>query len=143
METLTTQVAAARAALRPVSPKVLAVMLDKTLALFETPGNWDEIASSYTEAFQDVPEDLAAAAMKWVRLNSKWMPKPAEFRMPIAEELAGRHVALKRLQLAERHWKPVEPEADRGEITPEMQATLDRILGSVRGRPMPGEGDGQ
>lgn len=86
------------AACEPIDPKALAVMLDKTLEMFTPlPANWAEVYDFYLEGFEDVPADLVAVALKHVRLNCKFFPKPAEFRQPIAEALSERLATRTRL----------------------------------------------
>lgn len=91
------------AALLPIDLKELTVLLDQTLALFEDrrPANWGHIAEFYLEALEDVPADLAREALRHVRRNVRFFPKPADLRAPIVEELARRQHIRLRLRLAQ------------------------------------------
>lgn len=74
------------------------VMLEQTLAVYKLPENWDDIAWMYLEALEDIPEDLAKVALKHVRQNIKWFPKPVEIREPAMAELAKRKAIISRIQ---------------------------------------------
>jgi hypothetical protein len=87
-------------ALRPIGPKEAAALLAQTVEVFGVPQNWDKIADVYLEALEDVPRDLAVLAMKRVRLNLKFFPKPAEIRAQIAPELSERNTVRARLSHA-------------------------------------------
>ncbi len=77
-------------------------MLERTLAVFNNlPDNWKDIAWMYLEAFEDIPRDLAEKALKHVRLNNKWFPKPAELREPIKADLAKRKSILSKISTME------------------------------------------
>lgn len=82
----------------PIDPKVLAVLLVKTLKLWKLPEDWDDVAQFYREAFQDVPLDLVQSALKHLRLTLKWFPKPCELRAPIEAELLHRRDLQRRLK---------------------------------------------
>ena len=76
--------------LRPIDPRELAVKLESTLAIWPLPDHWSLVAPYYREAMADVPADLVNMALRHVRLNSKWLPKPSELRDPIRRILAQR-----------------------------------------------------
>ena len=81
----------------PCDRKAAMVMLDETLALYGAPDNWDSVAKFYLEAVDDVPEDLLAKALKHIRMNLKWFPKPCEIRTPIAEDMEKRRRIMARI----------------------------------------------
>lgn len=92
---------------------MVATLLDGTLDLFGVPENWTSIAPFYLEAFDGVPADLVAAALRTARLNLKWFPKPMELRAPIMDEWSKRKTTAARLRnaafLAERQSPPRQP----------------------------------
>jgi hypothetical protein len=90
----------ATAALEPADPKIVATLVAQTMALYGVPPNWGEIAGFYLEALEDVPAGLAALAAKRVRQFCKFVPKPADFRTAIAEDLATLLIAKNRLRHA-------------------------------------------
>ena len=73
--------------------------MEQTLEIFGMPENWDEVAKFYLEAFEDMPIDLVEKALKEVRRNLKWFPKPSELRKPVADDLARRKMALNKLEM--------------------------------------------
>lgn len=99
-ETVSANLAAVQNMLRPVDPKVAAALLAQTVAIFGVPANWKQIADFYLEALEDVPPDLALLAMKRIRMEKKFFPKPAEIREVIANELAVRRTTEMRLKHA-------------------------------------------
>lgn len=88
---------------RPADPKAVAVLLERTLALYGAPENWDEIAEFYLEAFESTPLDLVEEALKEVRLTCKFFPKPSELRAPIVDEEMNRQATQGRLRMALKH----------------------------------------
>lgn len=88
--------------LMPITPNALAVAFDNTIALWDDrlPAEWAELAEFYYEALEDMPEDLVHKALKHVRLNHRWqtMPKPADFRSAVADDLVHRRVELWKLK---------------------------------------------
>ena len=90
----------AQEALRPVDPRTAAALVAQTVAIYGVPANWVQIADFYLEALEDVPADLAILAMRRVRMQKKFFPKPAELREVIADDLAARRTAALRLQHA-------------------------------------------
>jgi hypothetical protein len=119
-------------------PTALAVKLDATLAIWKLPDDWAAMAPFYIEALADVPADLVDIALKHVRLNCKWFPKPAELRAPIERLLAERQrVAADRAhrdaehaqQLRERaEWlgDPVDPAINTESALPRRQRDVQR-----------------
>lgn len=87
-------------ALTPICTKDAAALLAQTVEVFGVPQNWDRTAKFYLEALEDVPPDLAELAMKRVRMNLKFFPKPSEIRAQIAPELGERNTARARLSHA-------------------------------------------
>ena len=85
------------------------------MAAWTLPENWADIAKFYIEALEDVPHDLVEEALKHVRLNCTFFPKPAELRGPIAEALSERRAARDRLETVlalGRFLEPPDPEVD-------------------------------
>lgn len=66
--------------------------------MFGVPDNWEKVAAFYLEAVEDIPEDLLEVALKHVRMNRKWFPKPFEIREPILPELAKRKAIIGKIQ---------------------------------------------
>jgi hypothetical protein len=122
---LRTALEKARADLQPISPKALAVKLEQTLAIWPLPENFQQTAQFYREALADVPADLAEMALRHVRLNSKWFPKPAELREPIKSALEARRSALWAATRAAREYTP--PVKDPPP-TPEQFAEIKQIV---------------
>jgi hypothetical protein len=97
---IATALTSAEDALMPVDQKIAAALIAQTMGIWGVPPNWAEIAGFYLEVLEDVPPDLASLAMKHCRRNCRFMPRPADIRDQIAEELAERRVALSRLRHA-------------------------------------------
>jgi hypothetical protein len=119
----------AEASLAPADPKTIAALLDQTLELYGLPDNWDRVVGFYLEAFEGVPVDLVAAALKRVRQTCRFFPKPAELRAPIREEWAKRRQALVKLQIARGLAK--EPEPERTPPTPEQVARVRAMVAGI------------
>lgn len=126
--------AAVRNALRPVDARVIAVELDRTIALFGTPDRWDDITGSYFEALEDLPEDLLLKACRHVRLNCRFFPRPSEFRDPIRDELSVRKVALRKLEMmASRASQEIFHAVARREQDPARRAEIaEQAVATVR-----------
>lgn len=88
--------------LRPVDPRKLAVLLDKTMRLWRLPADWETVSGFYLEALEDLPDDLFEAALKRVRMTHKYpdAPKPADFRQAVEAELTARKLTVMRLKTA-------------------------------------------
>lgn len=119
---------------RAIDGKTLAVLLVQTLRLWKLPDDWDDIAPFYREALEDLPADLAQAALKHCRLTMRWFPKPADIRAPIEAELRRRKDVLRRL-------RTMEQKARRGEVdapglrvvpTPEQKTEAEVIAAKTR-----------
>lgn len=124
----------ARAAVEPINPKALAVLLARTAKLWKLPEEWDDIAEFYVEALEDVPLDLVQSALKHVRLTSKWFPKPSEIRASIGLELDRRRHVRRRLEVMEQKVRlgHVERPADWTPPTAEEKARVAEMLANVR-----------
>lgn len=145
-------IVAAESALQPADPRLVAVELDRVLAVHGTPANWDRAVGDYLEAFEDVPADLLLRACRHARLELKFFPKPAELRTPILEDLHERTHVLRRLRVAAKSAVPTRklfaPDPHRIERTPEELATVERdterarrILASAMLKPIPREAE--
>jgi hypothetical protein len=123
----------ANAALVPVDTQTLAALLKQTLAIWQSnqPANFKEIASSYLEAFENVPLDLVQSALKHVRLNSKFFPKPAELLDPIRSEMESRKQTLRRLttmdMLAKKSGQQAPVAAHKPRTEAEKQAAAEAV----------------
>jgi hypothetical protein len=123
---LRTSLTAARTALIPINPKELAAKLERTLALWPLPANWSDVAEFYREALADVPADLVDHALRHVRRTSKFFPKPAELREPIAAALKARTDAqASALRNARIHRENNQP---REKVSPAQRAKNIKIL---------------
>lgn len=124
----------ARAAVVPVTTKALAVLLAKTAKLWKLPEEWDDIAEFYVEALDDVPLDLVQSALKHVRLNSKWFPKPSEIRASVTLELDRRRHVLRRIEVMEQKMKrgDVERQEPWQPASAEDKARVAAMLANVR-----------
>ena len=87
----------------PCDPKVAMILLEETLELFGAPENWHLVAKFYLEAIEDIPEDLLMIALKSVRTNNKWFPKPVEIREAAMNELSARRYATTKLKVMLRY----------------------------------------
>lgn len=119
----------AEGAAQPIDGKALAVLLAQSLKLWRLPDDWDDIAPFYREALEDVPADLAQAALKHCRLTLKWFPKPSELRAPIEVELRRRRDVLRRLRTMEQKARLGDVAASvlRAVPTPEQKAEAEAI----------------
>jgi len=130
---LRNDIAQARANLAPMDPKALAVKLNQTLALWPKPAEFETTAEFYLEALETVPADLVEKALKHVRLNSKFFPKPAELLEPIRAEMTQRRESLRDAEGKARNYRPPEPEiteAERREglrLFAEIKGSLKRM----------------
>ena len=101
LKALRTAILEAESQLKPVNIKLVAVELNRTLAIWKLPERDDFTLDFYIEALEDLPEDLVLAALKSVRLSHKWnfMPTPGDFRLAVADEFHGRQNVLANLSL--------------------------------------------
>jgi hypothetical protein len=136
LEQISQEEAETARSLTPCDPKRAALMLGQTVELYGVPNNWDRIATFYLEAVADVPPDLLALALRRIRLESKWFPKPAEIRAAIDAELSERKTAAFRLRLAmkaaqhEAANRPVTKRWD--DMTPDEQQAHERRMAAVK-----------
>jgi hypothetical protein len=143
-------IAAAELSLMPADPMATAGMLAETLDLYgPLPANWERVGKFYVEAFEDVPADLVAKAMKAHRLSPKpFFPKPGELRAHISDELGARKRALIKLRLARGSIRPPAPA--REPLTEEQEtklretvATLEAAARKMTERPAPKVHEGE
>ena len=106
----------------PADPRWLAIELKRTVdALRPAPKGIDEGAASdaMMEALEDAPVDIAEAALKRVRMECKWFPKPAEIRDRVVAELGERKRAAVKARVA------ADMAARRKPASPPRPATED------------------
>lgn len=72
-------------ALEPIDRPDLLAALVATLEIYGVPANWPKISWAYAEALADMPPDIVADALRDVRFNLKWFPKPCELRAACRE----------------------------------------------------------
>lgn len=105
--------------------------LERSLAIWNLPENWTEIASFYIEALEDLPGDLVERALRNARLSCKWFPKPAELRtQEISNELqARRREVLRQEQLVCEYQAPrvIMSDAERHKMA-NLLADLGKAL---------------
>lgn len=92
---------------------------------------WKRNHEIYVAALADLPEDLLKAGSLAALRSCRFMPKPADIRKPVEQELARRHAALLRLRTARQkalRARPTGP-VKREPLTPEQEAMLARIRG--------------
>ena len=96
VDLISAALAEAEANLEAMEVKALTVAVERTLALWTVPDNWDNVAGFYLEALEDVPADLVEVALKSLRQRRRWnnFPKPADLRVPIVDLLNARRVEL-------------------------------------------------
>ncbi len=115
----------AKEALRPIDPKLLAIKLAETIELWGTPENWGHIVGFYREALDDLPEDVAMAALKSARMRCKWLPKPSEIRAFADEEMSHRAGNLRHARRAADMW--------RDDSTPAIDTVERKKVGQLMG----------
>ena len=105
------------AALVPIAPPALAVLLAETLALWRAPPDAGVTAKFYIEALEEFPQDVVVDALRHVRFSHRYpnAPLPADFRS-IAIDLAA----------------PLRGAQSRGRIARKRYA--DAALASLRAR---------
>lgn len=150
MRLLPVALAEAGAALAPVDPEELLVLLGRTAKIWKLPDDWDETAEFYAEALEDLPRDLVHSALKHCRLSLKWFPKPSELRAPVEAELQRRRDVLRRLRLMEQKARlgdvaaPVLRAVPTAEQKAEAEAMAEearRVLAEVSLKRVPARSD--
>ena len=86
--------------LEPATHEVIAAMLRESLTVFDTPKNWAKMAPTYLEALEKYPEWAIADALRSIRLDHKFFPRPAEIRAEIPEQYHRMVLAKMRLETA-------------------------------------------
>ncbi len=132
LEAVNQAITSAEAALIPADLREIVIELDKTLALFGTPENWDDLAEIYLETFDGIPFDLVREACKATRLRCKWFPKPAELLAPIAEELSRRRHALRRLNTAAMRAQSAKRVDEAPFATEEQKAAVAEMVAKAK-----------
>lgn len=89
----------------PADPRLLAVELKRTTDRFPPRKGWDEedaaaAGDGLMEALEDVPLDIAQAALKRVRLECHFFPDPADIRERVVAELGERKRAAMKAKVA-------------------------------------------
>ena len=69
-------IAKLRAALVPADQRLVAIALDRTMALWHTPDQWERTAEFYLEALADIPADLIEATLRELRMRHAWNNAP-------------------------------------------------------------------
>src|SRR5262249_55279447 len=96
--------------------------------------NLAQIMPAYLEALADVPPDLVEIALKHVRQNLKWFPKPCELREPIAGVLEARrraHAGRQR-RAAEHAAHPRQRDAPPAAAYRPDDAIRERAMAEIR-----------
>ena len=118
-------------------------VLDWLLAYFGKPKGWDAVKRDYFAALSTIPVDLLHKLREAARdtLDQGWMPKVAQLRGLVAEELGQRHAVVRRLEMARdaalRQQRDIAPDKS-GDISPEAQRILARLKEAAAARRMPG-----
>jgi hypothetical protein len=101
-------------ALRPIDIRQLAVMLDRTMELWRTPGS-PNVMEFYVEALEGFPAFAVAEALKHVRLNHRYptMPSPADFRSAAQDAAAPLRGTQVRARLAQSRLGDAAKREDR------------------------------
>lgn len=143
-EAIPEAIAHAKAAVEPIDPRSLAVMLERTLDVWTLPPNWDDVAEFYVEALEDVPLDLVHSALKHLRMTIKWFPKPCELRSSVTLELDRRRHVLRRLEVMAQKVRlgAVEKHEDWKPASDEDKARVRKILSSIKTIPPENDDDG-
>lgn len=121
---------------QPINPKMLAVEINRTMAIFPPPQGLDDdgmraLGDAMTEVLRDMPADIVMAALRRVWLECKFFPRPAEVRAFANAELGERKRAAIKAQVAadmavrQKVSKPVRPatEAEKARVA-EMVAKV-------------------
>jgi hypothetical protein len=142
-------------ALEPVPPEAILEGIKRLLDAVNPPsqsGKRDEIATDlaawwkrnheiYVAALADLPADLLKAGSVAALRHCRFMPKPADIRRPVEDELARRQSALTRLRTAARKAarEGTAVPVKREQLTAEQEARLARLLGRPLPQPPAGE----
>lgn len=88
--------------LAPARPEEIAVLLEETLHLFALPKHmdWERAAPIYLEALEKFPAWAIADALRTVRLDHEFFPKPAEIRKAMPTQFHEMNLALMKLKTA-------------------------------------------
>ena len=121
---------------QPINPKMLAVEISRTMAIFPPPQGLDDdgmcaLGDAMTEVLRDMPADIVMAALRRVWLECKFFPRPAEVRAFANAELGERKRAAIKAQVAadmaarQKASKPPRPatEAEKARVA-EMVASV-------------------
>lgn len=138
VEQIAADVRAFAAGLEPADPRALAVELRRTLALFPPPDEHQAAALSEgaMEALEGAPLDIAQAALKRVRMESKFFPRPSEIRERVVAELGERRRAKAKaevaLAMAERRRREAETAPKTDAEIAMVAATVARLVSTHR-----------
>jgi len=121
----------------PADPRWLAIELKRTVdALRPAPKGIDEGAASdaMMEALEDAPVDIAEAALKRVRMECKWFPKPAEIRDRVVAELGERKRAAVKARVAADMAARRKPTSPPRPATEDEKARVSEMTAQVYAR---------
>ena len=121
----------------PADPRWLAIELKRTIdALRPAPKGIDEGAASdaMMEALEDAPVDIVQAALKRVRMECKWFPKPAEIRDRIVAELGERKRAAIKARVAADMAARRKPAASYRPATDAEKARVSEMTAPIYAR---------
>ncbi len=138
---------AAERALEPVPPEAILDSIERLLDAVNPPSQssrpdeiavdlaawWSRNHEIYVAALADLPADLLKAGSVAALRHCHLMPKPADIRRPVEDELARRRRALIRLRAA------AAPTVKRVPLTAEQEVRLARLLGRPRPQVPAGE----
>ena len=127
-----------RAYCAPADPKLLAVELKRTVDLFPAPNDMSQAAAlseALMEALEDAPLDIAQAALKRVRMECKWFPKPAEVRERVMAEMGERKRAALKAEVAASMAARRRACQPSPEITDEDRRRVSELVASIGARP--------
>lgn len=101
-------------ALVPIDPRLLAVALADTLALWREPIGGAATAKFYDEALNEFPSEVVASALKHVRMTHCYpnAPLPADFRKAALDASAPLRAAQVRARLALQRFRDHEARED-------------------------------
>ena len=121
----------------PADPRWLAIELKRTVdALRPAPKGIDEGAASdaMMEALEDAPVDIVQAALKRVRMECKWFPKPAEIRDRVVAELGERKRAAVKARVAADMAARRKPASPPRPATEDEKARVSEMTAQVYAR---------
>lgn len=133
---------------RPADPRALAVELKRTLDIFppHTSGDPGALSDALMEALEDVPLDIAQTALRRVRMECRFTPRPAEIRERVIAELGERkRMALKAAVAADmarrrKEGRPPRPatEAEKAQVSEMLaKARTQHQANPLKGAPEP------